>query len=180
MWLTVANTLAYYGAAIITAVKGITEQAQGWVIFNFLIQSLYDTIFMEGTLTEGNESVQLTSLYYLCLDQLFFENANKIYFFTKQISLTRRSIVLILPPQLVFPGLWDLVSRCSLEEEWKKCKWKNNRFPGSIPHPGKLLKSNQWKILEMVCIMYKLDFGSPTKCDQIDTNDLYEFGHIYG
>jgi hypothetical protein len=75
---------------------------------------------MLGTLTEEEDSVQLTSLYYLCLDQLFFDTANKIYFFTKQASLMRRSIVLNL--QLVFPGLWDMVSHCSLEEEWKKYK----------------------------------------------------------
>jgi hypothetical protein len=35
-----------------------------------------------------------------------FDNANIIYFFTKQVSLMRRSTVLSLPTQLVFHAVW--------------------------------------------------------------------------
>ncbi len=50
-----------------------------------------------GTLTEDEEgSVQFTSLYELNIE-------NTIYFSTKQATLMRRSTVLSLPFQLVFP-----------------------------------------------------------------------------
>jgi hypothetical protein len=39
------------------------------------------------------------------LDQLLFYNENVVYFFTKQATLMRRSTVLSLPQQLVFPDL---------------------------------------------------------------------------
>ncbi len=56
----------------------------------------------QGTLTEGEGLVQLTSLYKTfkisCFNTTFF------YFFTKQATLMRRSTVLSLPLQLVFPA----------------------------------------------------------------------------
>jgi hypothetical protein len=59
------------------------------------------TIF-QGSLTEREGSVRLTSLYLTSLDQLVF--ILKILFtsFTKQGTLMRRSTVLSLPTQLAF------------------------------------------------------------------------------
>ncbi len=39
-----------------------------------------------------------------CTSSAPFDNTNIIHFFTKQATLLRRSIVLSLPLQLVFPG----------------------------------------------------------------------------
>jgi len=55
----------------------------------------------QGSPTEGAGSVQLTSLYWLAP----FLIENIICVFTKQATLMRRSTVLSLPLQLVFPGL---------------------------------------------------------------------------
>ena len=50
----------------------------------------------QGSLTKGKGSVQLTSLYQLVQISCFYFK-NIIYFFTKQATLMRRSIVLSLP-----------------------------------------------------------------------------------
>jgi hypothetical protein len=70
---------------------------------------------MQGTLTKGEGSVQLTSMHLLVLISgflyclLFY-----CYFFTffyEQASLVRRStVLLILPLQLVFPDFMTLSS----------------------------------------------------------------------
>ncbi len=57
----------------------------------------------QGSLTEGEGSLQLTSLYQL-VEQFLFIVKILFTFFTKQATLIRRSTVLSLPPQLVFPG----------------------------------------------------------------------------
>jgi hypothetical protein len=57
---------------------------------------------VRGTLTEGEGSVQLTSLYYL-FRLASFEIEHIIYFFTKHASLMRRSTAQSLGLQLVFP-----------------------------------------------------------------------------
>ncbi len=59
----------------------------------------------QGTLIEGEGSIQLTSLYKLCLDQLIFKWEIAYICVTKQATLMRRSAVLPLPLQLMFPGL---------------------------------------------------------------------------
>jgi hypothetical protein len=58
----------------------------------------------QGTLAKGEGSVQLT-LVLTSLDRAAFENESITYFLTKRASLMRRSTVLNLPLQLVFPGL---------------------------------------------------------------------------
>jgi hypothetical protein len=55
-------------------------------------------------LTEREDSEQLTSKYQL-VSSAAFNNENITYFFTKQATLMRRSIVLSLPLQLEFPPL---------------------------------------------------------------------------
>ncbi len=55
-------------------------------------------MFFQGTLTEGEGSVQLTSLYQIVYITYIF------YYFTKQTALLRRSTILSLPFQLVFLG----------------------------------------------------------------------------
>jgi hypothetical protein len=56
--------------------------------------------FNQGSPTEGEGSVQLTSLY--SLDQLLFILKILLTSFTKQATLMRRSTVRSLPPQSVF------------------------------------------------------------------------------
>jgi len=57
----------------------------------------------QETLTEGEDSVWLISLY--SLDQLIFILKIVVIFDAKEATLTRRSTVLSFPPQIVFPGL---------------------------------------------------------------------------
>jgi hypothetical protein len=84
-----ANTQAYYDTSTITSVKSFITQAPG------------PPISRQGTLTEWEDSVRLTSLYLLvCIISFFIENI--IYLFTKLATLMRRSIVLNLSLQLVF------------------------------------------------------------------------------
>ncbi len=66
---------------------------------------VYARKFVQGTLTEGGGSVQLTSLYTNWFRYDPFNIANIIYCLTKQFTLMRRSTVLSPPVQLVFPGL---------------------------------------------------------------------------
>ncbi len=54
----------------------------------------------QGTLSEGEDSVQLTPT---SLDQLIFTLKILFTFFTKQATLMRRSTVMNLPLWLVFP-----------------------------------------------------------------------------
>ncbi len=78
--------------------------------------------FQQGSLTEGEASVQLASL--LRSAPLYIENI--IYFFTKQVTLKRSFTVLCIPPQLVFPAL-----RKGLNE-LNKDKYKNLLFIHSV------------------------------------------------
>jgi hypothetical protein len=57
----------------------------------------------QGTLTEGEDSARLISLF--SLDQLIFIFKIVVIFDAKQATLTRRSTVLSFPLQIVFPGL---------------------------------------------------------------------------
>ncbi len=59
--------------------------------------------FNQGSLTEGEGSVQLTSFYCLVKTTCFLY-WKYYYLFTNQATLMRRSTVLSLPIQLVFPG----------------------------------------------------------------------------
>jgi len=61
-------------------------------------------VLKKGVLTEGEGSVQLTSLYQL-VQISRFEHWKIYIFFTKQAILLRRSTVLNLPLQQVFPEL---------------------------------------------------------------------------
>jgi hypothetical protein len=70
-----------------------------WVMPQFY----FSLTFMQGSLTEGEGSVWLTSLYQLVQINSFFIEM-LFTFFTKQATLIRRSTVLSFP-QLVFPDL---------------------------------------------------------------------------
>jgi len=67
----------------------------------------------QGSLTRGEDSVQLTYLVLTSLDHLLFKLKILLNFFTQQ-ALLRRSTVLSLPPQLVFPAV-NLPSSSSKE-----------------------------------------------------------------
>ncbi len=84
-----------------------------------LMSSLGEDQLGQGSLTEGEGSVQLTSLRggrLSTIDLLVLTNLDKLVFiltilfsfFTKQVTLMRRSTVLSLFPQLVFPG-WPII-----------------------------------------------------------------------
>ncbi len=57
---------------------------------------------MQGSLTEGEGLLVLSSL-----DQLLFMLKIFVLLFTKQATLMRWSAVLVLPPQLVFPVVYN-------------------------------------------------------------------------
>jgi len=67
----------------------------------------------QRSLTRGEDSVQLTYLVLTSLDHLLFKLKILLNFFTQQ-ALLRRSTVLSLPPQLVFPAV-NLPSSSSKE-----------------------------------------------------------------
>ncbi len=72
--------------------------------FEFLVNCL--SLFHQRSLTEGGRISTVDLLVLTSLDQLLF--ILKIFFFTfftKQATSMRKPTVLILPPQLVFPGL---------------------------------------------------------------------------
>jgi hypothetical protein len=70
-------------------------------ITNLKMNYVYDCD--QGSLTRGEDSVLLTYLVLTSLDHLLFKLKILLNFCTQQASLLRRSIVLSLPPQLVFP-----------------------------------------------------------------------------
>ncbi len=89
----------------------------------------------QGSLTEGEGSVQLTSFI---LDQLPFTLKILLIFFTTQARLMRRSIVLSLPPQLVFPGIGViliprlLVDNCLADRHFVDKDGVNQMMPKSM------------------------------------------------
>jgi hypothetical protein len=62
----------------------------------------------QGTLTDGRRLNTVDLLVLTSLDQVLLKLANIIFYFTKQATLMRRSTVLSLPLQLVFPGYMRL------------------------------------------------------------------------
>ncbi len=58
----------------------------------------------QGTLNEGGRISTIDLLVLTSLDQLLFKLKVFFFFLTKQASLIKRSTVLSLPLQLVFPG----------------------------------------------------------------------------
>jgi len=91
----VANTLAYYENPQITAVKSLIVQALAF------FQEQMNTGLREVLLRWRLSMVDL--LVVTSLDRLLFILKILFTFFTKQPTSIRRSIVLSLPPQLVFP-----------------------------------------------------------------------------
>ncbi len=73
----------------------------------------------QGTLTEGEGSVQLTSLYYF--RSATFDTANNylLLFFTKQVTLNKRSTVQSLSLQLVFRVCNILKSFCGISSKFE-------------------------------------------------------------
>jgi hypothetical protein len=60
---------------------------------------------VQGTLTERKRLGTVDLLVLISLDQVILILANVIFSFTKQATLMRRSTVVSLPVQLVFPAL---------------------------------------------------------------------------
>ncbi len=71
---------------------------------------------MRGSLTERERLCTVDLLVLTGLVQLLFILKILITFYTIQPTVMRRSIVLILPAQLVFPGRWQFLKRQSLKE----------------------------------------------------------------
>ncbi len=69
-------------------------------------QTVFTTLPMQGSLTEGEGSVQFDLLVLTSSDLLLFLLKILISLFTKRATLFKRSFVLSLPFQLVFPALW--------------------------------------------------------------------------
>ncbi len=72
------------------------------VTHKYINQFTSNKPFMQGILTEGEESVQLTSLF---RSALLLTVKGIFFLFPKQAILMRRSTVLILPLREGFPGL---------------------------------------------------------------------------
>ncbi len=90
-----SNTLAYYENPQITAVKSFIVQALAF--FQEQMNTGLREVLLKGRLSTVNLLVPTS------LDRLLFILKILFTFFTKQPTSIRRSIVLSLPPQLVFP-----------------------------------------------------------------------------